>query len=204
MAFSLPELEALAAQAGIPQPAGLPLRALIASVAKGESNGIPDGPAGDKNAAGEGTSFGLFQVHAPDWPAEAATVRAIIASDATDGEKVIAQIRTVAPIIRAAAKTAGDALAELRDRGFPVPAAPVRDFTVLFDAAWQHSPKTVLAWARKTKTGNPLEIDPRGEKFLGYMRELGAFGGAITVLELFVFLGGAALALWVLSQWKAD
>lgn len=197
--FSLPELEALAAKAGIPQPAGLPLRALIASVAKAESNGNPNGPAGDG-----GKSFGLFQVHDPDWPEEAATVRAIMASDASDGEKVIGQIRAVAPIIRSAAATAGNALAELRDRGFAVPVAPVRDFTVLFDAAWQHKPETVLKWARKTKTGNPLEIDPRGDKFIENMRELGAFGGAITVLELFVFLGGAALALWVLSHWKAD
>lgn len=56
MALSLSQLRALAASVGFPNPS------LAAAVAMAESSGAP-GAVGD-----DGSSFGLWQVHAPDHP----------------------------------------------------------------------------------------------------------------------------------------
>lgn len=200
MRFNLHQLHEIARAAGVPDPKGLPLSAVVAAIALEESDGNPLS-SGDK-----GTSFGIVQVHEPDWPEVAILTRGVMMAPLTsDYGRAVAEIRLAKPILEKVARDAVEAARALEKRGFAV--SPV-DMMLMIDAGWQGP--GLMTWATETTTGDIAEVRERTApgrtaRVRAHLAELGigdkwSWG---TVLLTVLGLGGVgALVLWALSEWE--
>lgn len=195
MRLSLHQLREVATAAGVTSK---PVASLYAATMMVESKGDPSIPAGDG-----GTSFGILQVHEPDWPAIAASTRAVMAAPFVSSYgRAVAEARLALPILRDATRQAAEAGEILQKRGFRVELA---DVLVITDAAWNGP--GVKAWAESTGTGNPDEIRPgRGAEVRRLLAELGIgemphHAGAWVVPV--AVAAGVGLAVWLaLEAWE--
>lgn len=155
-----------------------------------------------------GTSYGLLQVHEPDWPELAASTRSMIHQPhMTDFSRAVAEIRLVKPILEDASRQAVAASEVLTRRGYTV--GPV-DLLLLIDAAWQGP--GIVAWAERTSSGVIDEIRAgtapgRTQAIREHLAELGvaenpSWGKALLVIIGLAGLGGL-LAL-ALGEWSWD
>lgn len=202
MSLTLQQLHEVVTGAGVPDVNGLPLRALVASIAMEESGGNPL-VRGDR-----GKSYGLLQVHKPDWPVIAAAVERTMDSPASPKAIAGAQVRLARPILEAASRLAVSTANELASRGFSV--GP-RELLLLIDAAWQASPRRIANWMERTQTGDPAEINAsvspgRSQRVLDRVTELEGSGSVTTsgIASFLGIIGLAGLLLWAMSHWTEE
>lgn len=201
--FSLEELHQIARAAGVPDPYGIPLSALMAATAMEESSGDPMTVPGDG-----GKAHGLLQVHEKWWPEIAALTKSIQRKRTVPFGKAVAMVKAAKPILDDAARQAIAAGKVLERRGFA--AGPV-EVLMLTDAAWRGPLGT---WAEKTTTGDVAELDQRSPATPGRLPrvrrnlvKLGVAGdvwGGIGALVALLGLGGLmAAVLWAIGEWDA-
>ena len=199
MHLSLHQLREIATAAGV---TSRPVASLYAATMMVESKGDPLA-YGDKDASGNATSFGIGQVHEPDWPAIAASTRAVMSAPFVSSYgRAVAEAKIALPILREATRQAAEAGEILQKRGFKVELA---DVLVITDAAWNGP--GVKAWAESTSSGNPDEIRPgRGEEVRRHLAELGvgsvAHAPHAWVVPV-VAAAGVGLLVWLaLEAWE--
>lgn len=205
MRFSLEELHQITRTAGVPDPKGIPLSALLAATALMESSGDPMTAPGD-----DGKAHGLLQVHEKYWPEIAAKTKSVARRRNTAAwGKAVAMVRLTKPILEDAARQAVAAGAVLQRRGFP--AGPV-EVLLLTDAAWQgplSHERWGGPWAEWTATGNVEEIREgtspgRAKKVRQHLATLGVQNGwaGLGAIVAFLGLGGlVALITWAMGEW---
>lgn len=206
MRFSLEELHQIARAAGVPDPSGIPLSALMAATALEESGGDPMTLPGDN-----GKAHGLLQVHEKWWPEIAAKTKSVArwrGARGTDFGKAIAMVRLAKPILEDAARQAVAAGRVLEKRGFA--SGPV-EVLMLTDAAWRGP--GVLAWAESTATGYVAELDkrspptpgrlPRVRRHLTQLGVVNTWAGLGAILAYLGLGGVLVFILWAIGEWDA-
>jgi hypothetical protein len=203
---SLTELYGLMGTAGLPDPQGFPLRALMAGIAEAESLGdphawIPHDPPSRPNAP---PSSGIFQVNQGIWPAiYEATERVRNDRSTTDEEKILAMTALVKPILMDDLTAALAAARTLATRGVKV---TLLNTALFVDAAWQTGAGHLAKWAVSTKSGDPHEIvnPTRTVAIEVALRNLAseALGVSSGVEVAVAVLGGVLIAVFVLAKWN--
>lgn len=207
MIHRLPELQSLIKQAGVPEPDGFPIPAILAAIAKAESNGDPNAwvahdPPSNPRAA---PSSGLYQIHRPFWP-EAYEQTELVRTNPSmrDREKIVEMTRLAKPVLIDALETAARASRILASRGFRV--TPLQS-ALFMNATWQAGADNVIEWAKGTRTGDArMIVNPsRAVDVEVSLRQLaaGAIGvapGAGLLLGVVAVFGVAAL---LVAAWDA-
>lgn len=204
MRHSLAELYAWVSAAGVRDPDGFPLRATLAAIGQAEGADPNAWTAHDPpKSATAPPSSGLFQVHRGSWPVIYEHTELVRRAPLSDRDKAIGMTELVKPILEDAYAHALLAARILAERG--IAGSPL-DTALFIDAAWQTGGPNLLAWARRTRRGDPREIvNPTRtvdvEVALRTLAgdELGLVQGAGLLLGI---LAGFALAGVVLSQWE--
>lgn len=204
MRHRLPELVGLMGDAGLSDPDGFPLRALMAAIGEAESEGDPnawvahDPPTNPK----AGPSSGLYQVHQPYWPTIYRDTEAVrLDPSLSDADKIVFMTELAKPIMANMLSAAMAAARTLAARGIPAGALN----TALFvDAAWQSGGDHLARWAQHTRTGDPREIvnATRTINLEASLRDLaaGPLGVTSGLLVAAGVFGAFGLAALVLSQ----
>lgn len=204
MKHTLAEIDGWVSAAGVRDPDGFPLRATLAAIGQAEGADPNAWVAHDPpKSATAPPSSGLFQVHRGAWPEIYEQTERVRLAAIPDRDKGIAMAELVKPILADAFRHAALATRILGDRGIRV--TPLE--TALFiDATWQAGGPHLLAWAQRTRTGDPREIvnpsrtvdvEVALRKLAG--EELGLAPGIGLVLGVLAAFGLAAV---VLSQWE--